>query len=136
MARRDPTVGGPLIQGIVLTWGPPKHPQALRIDHSSRTGPSAWVWSVLGRRGGQGEDGVQNRCRSCLVCITPTAPPKHPPHPHRRASARGMVDSEGMGVKGRVVRQNNPLNQRPTYGRVATRHSPTSQNQVASAKYQ
>ena len=134
MARRDPTVGGALVEGIVVPSHPPFHSHALCIDHTSRTGQPAGVWRVLGRCGGQGTDGVQNRCRSCLVCITPTAPPKHPPHPHRLASARGVVDAEGMGVFWRVGRQNNPLNQRPTYGQVATRHSPPSQNQLAPAK--
>ena len=134
MARRDPTVGGALVEGVVLPPHPPFYSHALCIDHTSRTGPPVGVWSVLGRCGGQGTDGVQNRRRSCLVCITPTAPLKHPPHPRRLASARGVVDSEDMGVKGRGGRQNNPLNQRPTYGRVATRHSPPPQNQVASAQ--
>ena len=52
VARRDPTVGGALVEGIVLPPHHPEHPHALRIDHTSRTGPPVGVWSVRGRCGG------------------------------------------------------------------------------------
>ena len=64
VARRDPTVGGALVEGIILTWDPPFHSHALCIDLTSRTGPPAGVRRVLGRCGGKGTDGVQNRRRS------------------------------------------------------------------------
>ena len=54
VARRDPTVGGALVEGILKTPHPPKHPHALGIDHTSHTGPPSGVWSVLGRCGGGG----------------------------------------------------------------------------------
>ena len=52
VARRDPTVGGALVEGIVVPSHPPFHSHALCIDRTSRTGPPVGGWRVLWRGDG------------------------------------------------------------------------------------
>ena len=59
MARRDPTVGGALVEGIVVPPHPPFHSHALCIDHTSRTGQPAGYGGCLGGAVGKVQAGFR-----------------------------------------------------------------------------